>query len=275
MQCNECLKELNEMTIYCDRCGAQLSKEKMPLSFEIIEKNVLPIHLETPYGRSQMTEIKNAYFLSNIRKDFRGFKRKYIDQYIDYVLLKIYYLKNKAILTTNDYDPQKAIQLLHAFESKKISKEVYEILKEEYGDDYENRVIPKSITERVEKVYLHEYNISNLSGAKFAVRTIISTLIGAFKAAIILGAIGAILYFVLLQTSALNLLDIVLSTPIAMIGTGVLVLIVGYLLSLKKREFYPLEHIINSNAEFKRHIKVEMKKRMKTLRYRMKKNSNK
>ena len=61
MKCSECLKELNEMTLYCDRCGAQVSKEKARLSFGEIEKNVVGLNIESDYKKDHEDEIKKAY----------------------------------------------------------------------------------------------------------------------------------------------------------------------------------------------------------------------
>ena len=37
------------MTIFCDRCGAQLNTDKENITFESLEKQVLPIEIENPY----------------------------------------------------------------------------------------------------------------------------------------------------------------------------------------------------------------------------------
>lgn len=266
MKCNECLKELNEMTLYCDRCGAQLSKEKINLNFEVIEKQVLPLGLETYFTKNQTEEIKTAFFLSNIKNDFKGFKRRYIDQYIDYVLLRTYYEKNKFILTSKEYDLEKALGLLTTFEKHKPTQIAKEILEEEYGDDYENKVIPKTITDQVERIYCVNYNLRLLSPVRFLSRIIFTTLIGSIRMAIPVGAIFAGAYILLPDLVEPNM-----SNPILFATLGGILLVLGYLSSRKNRKYYPFEDIIKRNSEFNKHVKTEMKKRIKTIKYRIKK----
>lgn len=276
MKCNECFKELNDMTLYCDRCGAQLSEEKTPLTFDKILDNVLPISIESSLQPDHVEEIKTAYFLSNIRTDFRGFKKKYIDQYIDYVLLRTYYEKNKVLLTTRDFDKEKALHLLLALESKKLTSEAQMILLEEYAEDYENKIIPKSLTDQIIGVYCTNFNLKMLNPTRFFTKSLGTVLGGVIKVAIILGIVGAIAFFGLQYFApSIDLLDIVNSFAYSYIILGGVLLILGTIISRKKREFYPLEDIVSHNQVFKKHIKNDMKKRIKTLKFRMKKESKK
>jgi hypothetical protein len=276
MKCRECLKNLNEMTLYCDRCGAQLSEEKMPLKFEIIEKNVLPIAIETAFSKNQLHEIKIAYFLSNIRKDFRGFKKRYIEQYIDYVLLRTYYEKNKVLLTTEDFDKKRALDLLITFDTKKPQPLVFEILKEEYGDDYENKIIPKVITDQVGKIYDTEFNLKMLSPSRFLTKIGFTVLQGVIKIAIILGVIGAIAYIgIPMVITDFDIIDFITTNTYIIIGLAAIVLFLGYVTSKKKRLYYPFEDVINQNKEFKKHLKLVVKKRIKNIKFRIRKDKNK
>lgn len=260
------------MTLYCDRCGAQLSKEKMKLNFMIIEKNVVPLTIESDFKIDQIDEIKKAYFLSNIKKDFKGFKRRYIDQYIDYVLLRVYYEKNKVLLTTNDYDKQRALALFETFENRKPDPLVLEILQEEYGEDYENKVIPKSIVDRIEHIYCTNFNLRILSPSRFLTRILMTTIGGVIKMALILGVLGAILYVGLPTViPGFDLIQTITTYTYSYAIIGVVLLVLGYFTSKGQRVYYPFEDIINSNSVFKKHIKTNMKKRSKTLRYRIKK----
>ena len=79
------------MTIFCDRCGAQLAEDKIEVEMSSLDKLVTPIEIETTYSKDHNNEIRNAFFLSNIRDDFKGRKLKYIDQIIDYTLLMLKY----------------------------------------------------------------------------------------------------------------------------------------------------------------------------------------
>ncbi len=276
MKCNECFKELNEMTLYCDRCGAQVSKEKIKLNFAVIEKTVIPLQIESEYKIDQVEEIKKAYFLSNIKSDFKGFKRRYIEQYIDYVLLRVYYEKNKVLLTTNDYDKERALALLETFENRKPHPIVLEILKEEYGDDYENKVIPKSITDKIESIYCTNFSLRLLSPSRFLTRILITTFFGVIKMAVVLGLVGAMLYIGLpMIMPGFDLLSILQGNQYVYLIIGCILLILGYISSRKERFYYPFEDIVNSNSTFKRHIKNTIKKRSKTLRYRIKKDGKK
>ncbi|AIO18094.1 hypothetical protein KQ51_00191 [Candidatus Izimaplasma bacterium HR1] len=272
MKCKECLKELNEMTLYCDRCGAQVSKDKMKLSFKEIEKYVLPLNIESDYKKDHTAEIKKAYFLSNIRKDFRGFKKRYFDQYIDYVLLRTYYQKNNVLLTTLEFDKYKALALLETFENRRPDPLAFEILKEEYGEDYENKVIPNSITEKIENVYCGNFNLKMLSPGRFFMKTLVTVISSTIKVGIIAGLVAAILYFALpMVLPDTDLLEMANSFSYTWFIVGFILLVLGYFSSKKKREFYPFEDIINSNSEFKKHIKSDMRKRIKTLRFRIRK----
>ena len=276
MKCRECFKELNEMTLYCDRCGAQLSEEKISLTFKDIQKHILPIVIETSLSINQLDEIRIAYFLSNIRKDFRGFKKRYIEQYIDYVLLRTYYEKNKVLLTTEDFDKERALDLLLTFDKRKPQPLVFDILKEEYGDDYENKVIPKVIIDQVERIYDTKFNIKILSPSRFIFKTTFTILLGFIKILLIIGATGCIAYFALPIVSIdFDLLHYVTSNTYIILGIGVISLITGYLSSKMKRLYYPFEDIINQNKEFKKHLKVVVKNRIKNVRYRIKKTKNK
>ena len=272
MKCNECLKELNEMSLYCDRCGAQVSRTKMPLTYEEVEKQVLPIEIETPYGSHHQNEIRNAFFLSNIRKDFRGAKRVYIEQYIDYVLLLTYYMKNRIHLTTTEFAPEKALALLNTFYERKPDPKVFELLEEEYGDDYTNRVIPKTITDRVEKLYLSDYKLSQLNPTRLLSKTVIATLKGMVKVSVIFALIGALLYVALpMLVSGFNLISFILNNPI---NLGILIVLLGlsgYIITSKQRKYLAFEDIINTNDFIKKQIRTDIKKKIKTLKYRIKK----
>jgi hypothetical protein len=268
MNCNECLKELNEMTLYCDRCGAQVAKEKMSLTFEEVEKQVLPIVIESPYGTHHQMEIRNAYFLSNIRKDFKGFKRQYIEQYIDYVLLFTYYMKNRVHLTTSEFDPKKALAVLNTFYERKPDPIVSEILAEEYGDDYTNRIIPKNVTDRIEKLYLSDFNLNKISTTKFLPKIILSTVKGMLKVGILFAIIGAVIYF---GVPTIDLMGILLGNPIILGGLLIVLAFFGYLITKKDRQYLAFEDIINRNDYLKKQIKTDMKKRIKTIKYRLKK----
>ncbi len=272
MKCKECFKELNEMTAFCDRCGAQLTEERMELSFKIIQENIIPLEIETTYTKDHQEEIKNAYFLSNIRNDFRGGKRKYIDQYIDYVLLRTYYEKNKRLLTTGEFEKKKALSILNAFINRRPDNVIYEILKEEYGDDYDNRVIPKGITNNVEKVYLSEYNLKKLNPSKFFSKAVTNILISTIKSLVFFGVIGGALYFVMpMVITDFDLVEYILSNQYIVFALAGVILIRGLVKSHKNRKYYPFEDIINSNEGLKRRIKMDIKKRAKTLEYRIKK----
>lgn len=273
MKCKECYKELNEMTLYCDRCGAQVANEKVKLSFAIIEKNVVPLSIESDFDSNLIAEIKKAYFLSNIRKDYKGFRRRYIEQYIDYVLLRAYYEKNKVLLTSNEFAKEKALALLESFEQRKMNTTVLEILKEEYVEDYESKVIPRSITDKIENVYCTNFNLRLLNPSRFALKIIVTTFGGIIKMMILFGIIGALLYFGLpMIVPGFDLLSYVTNSSYSFIIIGVVVLL-GYFTSKKNRLYYPFEDIIDSNSGFKRHIKTDVKKRIKTLRFRIKKES--
>ena len=272
MKCNECAKELNEMTLYCDRCGAQVAEEKMKLSFKEIEKCILPLNIESVYKKDHVQDIKKAYFLSNIRSDFRGFKKRYIDQYIDFVLLRTYYEKNKVLLTTLEFDKYKAVALLEAFEYRKLSPLTIELLKEEYGEEYENKIIPKSITDNIEHVYVSNFNLKLLSPSRFFLKSLITVIKGAVKMGVLTALISVVLYFVVpMFLPEIDLLEIATSFPYTWYIIGLLLIVLGFITSRKKREYYPFEDIINSNNEFKKHIKTDMKKRIKTLRFRIRK----
>lgn len=264
------------MTLYCDRCGAQLSQEKMNLTFDKILQNVLPIEIESVFQPDHEDEIRNAYFLSTIRTDFRGFKRKYIEQYIDYVLLRTYYEKNKVLLTTSEFDKEKALHLLEALESRKLTSEATMILLEEYSDDYENKMIPKSLTDQIMHVYCTDFNVKTINPSRFFIKSLKTVFGGVIKVAIILGVIiGAIVVGAPYVVPGMDILDMAMSFQYTYIILAAVLLVFGTITSRKKREFYPLDDIISKNATFKKHIKTEMKKRIKTLKYRIKKDNKK
>lgn len=272
MKCSECLKELNEMTLYCDRCGAQVAKEKMKLSFEDVERNVVPLTIESTFKLDQVDEIKKAYFLSNIKQDFKGYKRRYINQYIDYVLLRVYYEKNKVLLTTSEFDIKKALAILETFELRKPTSTVFEILKEEYGEDYEIKVIPRSITDQIKNVYCTNFNLRLLSPSRFGFKILFTTIVGIIRVSIFFAIIGALLLYVApMFIPSFDFATIFKSLPYNYYMIGGLVIVIGYVSSRKQRKYYPFEDIINSNSVFKKHIKTDIKKRIKTLRYRIKK----
>jgi|LGVE01.1.fsa_nt_gb hypothetical protein len=272
MECKECFKQLNKMTIFCDRCGAQLTKDKIEVNVNLLEKLVAPIKIENPYVRDHNKEIRNALFLSNIRKDFKGRKLRYVDQIIDYTLLRNYYEKNKRFLLTKDFSRNKAYEIFKAFTEKKMNKVTIKILEEEFPDDYKEKRIPLSIINNVDKVYIPEFNLKNLGSNKLLFKTLSIIFKRIFRTAIFIGVLGAIAYGALtVFDPSGGYLDMIINIPFIIEGVIVLVVLRGILKGIKLSKFIPFTDAINSNPVFKKYLANDGKKKMKTIKYRMKK----
>lgn len=258
------------MSIFCDRCGAQLKTEKENINFESLEKQVLPIEIENPYGKDHESEIRNAYFLSNIRKEYKGKKLKYINQYIDYVLIRTYYEKNKRSLMTKDFRKDKAHDLLTSLTEMKLNKGVLDLLEEEYQEDYQNKKIPKHILNKVLKVYIPEFDLKKLNQSKKFTKTIGNVIKSTIKTAIVFGIILGIVYAGL-TVGMPTLIDTIMEVPYILYAVIGIVGFIGITKGSKKGNDFPYQDAISSNSVFKKHIMTEGKKRLKTLKYRMKK----
>ena len=141
MECKECFKPLNEMSLFCDRCGAQINEIKSKFHYTDLPKYLIDSKSTTQLEFNLDNTIKNAYFLSGINDDFKGSSKIYIEQYIDYCLLKIYYQKNYRYLMTSDFSQEKALIIYEALAKRKMSKNVQSLLEEEYPEHYENKTI--------------------------------------------------------------------------------------------------------------------------------------
>lgn len=272
MICRECNKRLNEMTLICDSCGANILYEKQQLDDEGFIKKILPNEHKDKYSKELKEVIRNAYYLSNIKKDYSGASKKYVDKYIEYAFLRVYYEENKLMLLTRDFPKETTLEIYQTLVDKKIGKDMSKIMLNVYKDDYENKKLPELITNNVEKVYLPNFNINRINSNRLFRSSFSLIIKESIKSAISFLLIGLT---ILLLSSILDGTKIVSDTINdfrynihLVIGLG---LISGIYFGIKRIDEFPVKDSINSDPVFKKHIKIEAEKKLKTIKYRIKK----
>jgi|GEM_PF-2748094 len=270
MECRECLKQLNEMTLFCDRCGTQVSEVKMNFDFNTLEKHLHKTELEYPFSKGLQANIRNAYFLSKIKQDYKGYKLKYINQYIDYTLLRIYYEKNTRFMMTKDFSRKRAFDIYNSLVKMTFSKDTYELLDEIYTDEVKEKIIPQSAIKNVEKVYKHTFEIKKINPGRYRTYKLGKIIKAIFKSEIILAIISALAYVILSVVNP-TILDTVIQQPLIIIGLATLFALRGIFKGSKQSRNFPVFDAIKSDQSFKKHINTDLRKKLKTLKGRIKK----
>ena len=111
-----------------------------------------------------------------------------------------------------------------------------------------------------------------LNSSRFYFRTLITTLVGAVKVGIVFAIVISALYFVgPLVVEDFDLIPRLQKMPLSYVVFGGFLLVLGYITSKKKRSYYAFKDVISNNSTFRKHIKIDMKRRVKTLKFRLKK----
>ena len=272
MICRECSKELNEMTLVCDSCGATILYEKPQLDeSEFLNKIIIKKDFDK-YSKELKVVIRNAYYFANIRNDYKGSSKKYLDKYIEFAFIRIYYEENKLMLLTRDFPKETSLTIYETLVTKRIGKEMNKIMLDIYEDDYKYKKLPPYITNRVGKVYIPKFNMSRISSGKLFRNSFITITKEVIKYSIVFIIIGLT---ILLASTFSSTTEVIYDTIIEFDYSIYLVLILGLIagtyLGNKKISNFPIRDTINLDVNFKKHIKVEAEKKLKTIKYRIKK----
>lgn len=272
MICRECSKVLNDMTVICDSCGATMLYKKPQLEENELFEKILSEDDYEKYSKELKEIIRNAYYFANIRKDFKGSSKKYLDKYIEYAFIRIYYEENKFMLLTRDFPTETSLAIYQSFVDKKIGKEISKIMNDIYEDDYKFKKLPPYITNRVNKVYIPKFNLSKINSGRLFRNSFVIIVKEFIRSSIIVTLIGlTVLLLSTLSSSTEVIYDTIIDFEyniFVILGLG---LIIGGYIGAKKTENFPIKDTINSDPIFKKHIKVEVIKKIKTIKYRIKK----
>ena len=162
MECRQCSKVLNEMTVICDRCGSQQKESKPTFTFRELDKLIIFKKVDEPYPTVLQEYLKRAFFLSNIRSEESNSTKKAIDKYLDYIYLRLMYEKDKNILLTNNYPVEKANAILSSLVTMKCTKEMKGYIKEEFLEVYDKKELPQEVISRIEDVFIMDYNLKQI-----------------------------------------------------------------------------------------------------------------
>ena len=162
MICHQCLKPLNEMSLYCDRCGVKLPTEKVQFNFDTIDRYLLHPEKENVYPADLIVDIKKAYYLSTIIQEEHADNQDLIEKYLSYVYLRILYERDKNYLLTEEYSIPKAKAILTSLVSCKINKDMLDYLEEEFPEEMLHQTIPKEVLRNIDKPYITEHNIKKI-----------------------------------------------------------------------------------------------------------------
>lgn len=268
MECKNCQKPLNEITLICDRCGVTVNDYRVNITDEIIEKKVLQSAFEPKYTPNTEQYIRNAYFLSHIIHEYSGVQREYMKRYIQLTMLRMIYEKHKPILMTKAYKKRNAEMVLGSFVHRKINQQTAEFIQHEFANMLDEDDFANYLENEVSNVYQFDFDVSKLKASKLknGIRKIIFGNI--LKQLFIYNIIGAVLFVIGVSTFT-NV------SPIMFTGIFVIVSIPALKNGRKKgrnaADDYYVDQIIDKDKQLKKEIKLEMTKKYNDLMYRIKK----
>lgn len=283
MECNQCLKQLNEMTIVCDRCGTILSKDKQTLYEDDLEKLIVLDKEEDLYPSHLQEDIKKAYFLSLVRNEVKDKRqRKRIDEFIHYIYLRVMYQRDKDMLLTPDYSIPKAKTILTSLVNRSIHTDLLGYMQEEFPEDFDNKTIPFSVMNKVEKIYITDYKLGKLLPKKDLTSMIFTSISYFIKYTLIIVpmALAIIAGYLFYQgqditTISTQIISYISTQPNLVVMVAGSILILSILRALFSNQNSLFSFILKQNKSFNRYVQVTCTKRLKTLQYRIKKGKKK
>lgn len=153
MECTFCHKHLNEGTEFCDACGEELMTSHSPLSISQIDSIVLPPVVERYFDMTLEEELKNAYYVSQIKRADMDDTWEHIGLYFDYVYLRLMYEQDKERFLSEDYPKDVALTILSALKTQTIEQEVRVVLQQRYGELYQKQQLPPEAIAHIPRVY--------------------------------------------------------------------------------------------------------------------------
>lgn len=163
MECIVCKKQVNEMSLFCDKCGAQLLETKVKLDLNNIDEMIKPVDYQERFDEEFEDEIRKAYYLSLVRDSVSGEQKKNLDKYFDYFFLRLIYEEEKEFFLSDEYPKSIAKEITTALQKRTINKKMMDIFRQKYGQDYINKNIPENFVSKVPNVYItKERNTSKL-----------------------------------------------------------------------------------------------------------------
>ena len=133
-------------------------------------------------------------------------------------------------------------------------------------------IIKRRITKNVEKVYLPSINLNKIDSSRLFRNSFVLIMKEAIKSSISFLLIGiTILLLSSISTSTKVIVDAINDFDYSIhliVGLG---LISGIYFGTKRIDEFPVKDSINGDPVFKKHIKIEAVKKLKTIKYRIKK----
>ena len=153
MECTFCHKHLNEGTEFCDACGEELMTTHSPLSISQLDTVILPPVIERYFTSEFEEELKNAYYVSQIKRNDTEDTWEHMQLYFDYIYLRLMYEQDKDRFLSEDYPKDVAFAVLNALKTKTIEQDVRVVLQQRYGVLYQKHQLPPEVIAHIPLVY--------------------------------------------------------------------------------------------------------------------------
>lgn len=167
MECINCNKEVNKITLYCDNCGTKFLTPIDSWTIDHVDDMLVKAEFKDRYSFELEEDIKKAYYISLILKETKGIVSVATRSFFDYFFLRLLFEEDKNEFLDVDYDPQVAKEILTALRTGIITDHVKAVLKTKYDEDYRNQRVPYSIIKKVPQIYmLKDRKLNNIINGK-------------------------------------------------------------------------------------------------------------
>lgn len=263
------------MSIFCDSCGAPTEIERIDLSDAQLYDKIVNKEYDASISKEQANVLRNAYHFSKIRNDYHGMKKRYMNRYIDFALLRHYYEDNKQYLLTKQIPKELSLELFRIWDKKTFSHKKNNILEDMYENNFNSKELTDDMINSVEKIYVPDFNFKKLSSIRLIGNMIILSLKKTVKSAIVVGILAAVVYLAMSNYVPTMILAYRLRNhPLLIPALAAVSLFFGFIGGIRNSKHFPLRDAINSCTEFKKHIKLTANKQYKKIQYRIKKGEN-
>lgn len=267
MECVVCNKKVNEMSLFCDKCGAQLLEAKVQLTIANIDPMIQPYEFNNPYSEDLEEEIRKAYYVSLLKDLTPGSYAVNVDKYFDYLYLRLLFEEEKHRLLDNEYPKEVAMDILLSFTKSTINNTVKELFSHRFKEDYTEKRIPKQVIERVPIIYISkERKIQNIVIARTLGGLLRRGILSFILSVLLLSVLSAILVGYQLYTT-LTLQGITLTVFTDYIQTNMIYAYVpvgiAFVWAIFKAFTHNrsdvVKHMFTKNKALKKQIKKEIK----------------
>jgi hypothetical protein len=153
MECTYCHKHVNEGTAFCDACGEELMTSHRSVSISELSSIVLPPIIERYFSATLEEELKNAYYVSQVKRIDNEGSWEHMQLYFDYIYLRLMYEQDKDRFLSQEYPKEVALTVLNAFKTQSIEQEVRVILQQRYGELYQQHQLPSEVIAHIPQIY--------------------------------------------------------------------------------------------------------------------------